>query len=137
MNLAVFLNMLNKTVVMKTLGMLVSTLTLFGFIMCSSTKNTIASENNATSQTAARKAQEKDMSSFTKGTIVAHKEPNSTCSFYVVIESNDEKLDPINLKKEFKTDQAKVWFTFNRLRMANRCNNIKPISLTDIKKREE
>ena len=135
--MAVFLNMLNKTVIMKTLGMLVGTLTLFGFIMCSSAKNPIASENNVTSPTAVGKAQEKDMSSFTKGTIVAHKEPNTICSFYLVIEGEEEKLDPVNLKKEFKTDQAKVWFTFNRLRMANRCNNIKPVSLTDIKKREE
>ena len=52
----------------------------------------------------------------------------------VVIKTESEYLDPINLKPEFNKDQLQVWVKFARLRRMNRCTMAAPVNIMEIKK---
>lgn len=73
------------------------------------------------------------------GTIVASS-AEGDCPFVIELATKTDTLlyDPINLDKSFssfKQDNMKVWFTFQPLRMMNRCTKANPINLIDIKTR--
>lgn len=57
----------------------------------------------------------------------------STCP--VIIQIENEVLDPLDLGEEFKVDKTEVWIKFNRLRRMNRCPEALPVSVADIKKK--
>ena len=75
---------------------------------------------------------------YLAGTIVMSKEEGD-CPVMIRVDGDDSTyyLDPINLDKAMEVENSKVWFKFRPLRMANRCTRANPISLEDIKKREE
>ena len=75
---------------------------------------------------------------FKMGTIVASK-AEGDCPFTIQMEGEDKPyfLDPINLDESFKKNGQKVWFTFNGLRMMNRCEKANPVSIVEMKKRED
>lgn len=71
---------------------------------------------------------------FTKSRTRAEGEP---CSHILNIEGYKDNLDPINLDKFYKEDiPQKVWVKFSSLRMRNRCDEARPITITEIQKRE-
>lgn len=76
-------------------------------------------------------------SKYTYGTIIINKE-NSECS--VLIELEDGVFfDPINLDEKFesfKIDKLKIKFTYQPLRMMNRCDKANPISIVELLKSE-
>ena len=77
---------------------------------------------------------------FKMGTIVASK-AEGECPFMIQMESEGEEkpvfLDPINLDESYKTNGQKIWFTFNGLRMMNRCIKANPVSIVEMQKRAE
>lgn len=62
---------------------------------------------------------------------------DSKCSYILVDEKKNLMYDPINFDAEkfasFKSNDAKVYVKFRGLRMPNRCPNIQPVELTEIK----
>ncbi|WP_109098671.1 hypothetical protein [Aquimarina sp. AU58] len=73
---------------------------------------------------------------FSKGTIVSSK--SEGCPYILNVEEYKDNLDPINLGDFYKTEVPKqVWVKFSNLRMASRCNNARPVSITEINTRKE
>ncbi len=73
---------------------------------------------------------------YEKGTITASK--NKECSYILTVEKYPDTMDPINLQEFFKSDiPEKVWVKYSNLRMNNRCSEGRPISITEIMKRED
>lgn len=105
-------------------------------VSCSSTKTT--TENVVQKETAAMDTQKMIENGYIKGTIVASSEEND-CPFVIEVSGRQDNyyLDPINLDETFKKDGVKVWFTYNGLKMMNRCEKASPISINDIQKRAE
>ena len=66
---------------------------------------------------------------------------DSKCPYMFIDENTKEQFDPINIEEEgyasFKSTDSKIYIKFRRLRMPSRCNEAQPISLEDIKKRED
>lgn len=122
---------------MKTLNTVLFSMIFFSFITCGSTKK-VANENSSENHVMNNETS-KAMTNegYLEGVIIANKDKNSTCDFYIKEIKTDKLLDPINLDKDFKVADKKVWFTYGPLRMRNRCGNIQPVSIDDIKKREE
>jgi len=64
----------------------------------------------------------------------------SKCPFIIYDERTKAQFDPINMDDSkyasFKEKDAKIYYKFLPLRMKNRCNEAQPITLADIKKRE-
>lgn len=115
-----------------------STLLLFTivlFMSCSSTKNTKETMDKTQTSMEAKKMIEKG---FLAGTIVVSTKEGE-CPFTIKVKGDEDAfhLDPINLDESFKRDGQKVWFTYNGLRMMNRCDNANPISIKEIQKRAE
>lgn len=73
---------------------------------------------------------------YSKGTIV-YSDIKGDCEYTIRVESTGTLFDPINLENNFKKDGAKIWFTFNGLRMMNRCDKANPISIDNIHMRTE
>ena len=67
-------------------------------------------------------------------------QPNSDCPFVLIDEKSEIKYDPMNIKEEkfksFVDKDQMVYFKILPLRRANRCPDISPVQLIDIKKRE-
>lgn len=55
----------------------------------------------------------------------------------VVLKTENEYIDPINLQEDMKVDQMEVWVKFARLRRMNRCDMAGPVSITEIQKKAE
>ena len=76
---------------------------------------------------------------YSKGYV--KKTDNTKCQFVIVNEKTNTAFDPINFEEDafriFKLDDEKIYYKFLPLRMPNRCNEAQPISLVDIKKRED
>lgn len=122
---------------MKTLYTVLLSCLFLGFITCSSTQSQETSKTNDSQPRQEKKSSQPSLNGFNSGTVILNKEPKSTCSYYLKDAATNTLLDPINLPKDFQRDNLKVWYTSSALRMRNRCGNIKPISIIDIKKREE
>ena len=109
---------------MKTLNTVLFSIILFSFITCGSSKevmNNDISENKVTNNETTKTMTNEG---YLEGIIIQELKTNML-------------LDPINLDKDFKVNNEKVWFTYSSLRMQNRCGNVRPVSIDDIKKREE
>ena len=63
----------------------------------------------------------------------------SKCGYIIIDEKTKTKYDPINIDEdkfnEFKTNKNTIYYKYRLLRMMNRCNNVNPIQLVDVKKR--
>lgn len=116
-----------------------STLLLFAivlFMSCSTTKNTEdAMDKTQNTSLETEKMIEKG---FLAGIIVSSKKEGE-CPFTIKVKGDEGAyhLDPINLDESFKKDGQKIWFTYNGLRMMNRCDYANPISIKEIQKRAE
>jgi len=108
---------------------------LVTFLSCDATKN-VAEDSGINKEPMVSK---EDMEGFSLGIIEYVK--NSDCSYMIVDEKSGEKFDPINFDKkeylDFKKDKQLIYYKYRRLRMANRCNNIQPVEIESIKKRED
>lgn len=73
---------------------------------------------------------------FIKGTLSTSK--SKDCPYVLTVEKYDDRLDPINVQKFFKTEiPEKVWVKYSNLRMRNRCIEARPVSITEIKNRTD
>ncbi|MGJ8665555.1 MAG: hypothetical protein ACSHW7_04255 [Patiriisocius sp.] len=73
---------------------------------------------------------------FKQGTIVAST-AEGDCPYVIEMAGEDSYfLDPINLEESYKKDGMKIWFTFNGLRMMNRCEKANPVSIEKIEVRK-
>lgn len=66
---------------------------------------------------------------------------NSDCTYIIIDEKTRKKFDPINFSSSeyipFKKNNQLIYYKYRPLRMANRCYNVQPIEIVDIKKRED
>ncbi len=107
------------------------------FISCCGTKERSVQSN--TNEEITVMAHEKKMieDGFMKGTIV-YSEKENDCPYTIRVEADEPYfLDPINLDRAYKSDGAKVWFTFTPLRRMNRCEKANPVNITEMEKRGE
>lgn len=73
---------------------------------------------------------------FAKGTIQVTK--SKDCPYVLNVEAYKDNLDPININEFFKTEvPEQVWIKFASLRMPSRCNDARPVSILEIRKRKE
>ncbi|ARV12091.1 hypothetical protein BTO09_06880 [Gilvibacter sp. SZ-19] len=109
-------------------------LSLFAFVFCVAAS--CNSGQQAKEDSAAKAAKEQMMTAegYQAATVVVQAE-SSGCP--VVLKLENEYVDPIDLKDEFKTDQLEVWVKFSRLRRMNRCDMAGPVSITEIQKKAE
>lgn len=105
---------------------------------CSSTKQS-TNTNTAEAKTEVQTVNAKEMieKGFSKGTIVVSK--SEGCPYILTVEQFQDQLDPINIDQFYKEGEipSKVWVKFASLRMANRCNDARPVSISEIEKRAE
>jgi len=72
---------------------------------------------------------------FSKGVITTNK--SEGCPYILIIDTYQDKLDPINIQDFFNSDMPKnVWVKFGNMRMKNRCSDARPVSIIEIKRRE-
>lgn len=105
------------------------------FMSCSTTKNTKQTMEKAKTTVDSKQMIE---DGFLKGTIVTLKAEDG-CPYVIEIAGKDGNyfLDPTNLEETYQKDGMKVWFTFQGLRMMNRCGNAAPIAIDKIEERAE
>ncbi|MDH7446148.1 hypothetical protein [Aquimarina sp. 2201CG14-23] len=73
---------------------------------------------------------------FIKGTLTTNK--SSDCPYILTVEKYTDKLDPINIQDFFKNNiPEKVWVKYSSLRMNSRCNDARPVSITEISARTD
>lgn len=120
---------------MKYHVLLTSLVIGLSFQSCNVTKNKETKDN--TEELAEKIDQDKMISDgFIKGVIKTSK--SRECPYILTIDKYDDKLDPINLNDFFKNEiPEKVWVKFASLRMKNRCEMARPVSITEISKRSE
>ena len=66
---------------------------------------------------------------MTSGTVMTGE--GEACA-YTILCDDGTKLDPTNLETPFQKSEAKVWFTYRRLRMQPRCNGITAVEIENI-----
>lgn len=116
-----------------------STFLLFAivlFMSCSTTKN--SKESMDKSQNTSMETKKMMEGGFLAGTISAST-TQGDCPFTIKVDGDEGSyfLDPINLDESYKKDGEKIWFTYNGLRMMNRCDKASPISIKEIQKRAD
>lgn len=116
-----------------------SILLLFAIVLftsCSTTKTT--AETMEKEEPAVVDSKNMIENGFIRGTIVAST-AEGDCPFVIEVAGRQDNyyLDPINLDEVFKKGGEKVWFTYNGLRMMNRCEYATPISIIAMQKRAE
>ncbi|GAA4116548.1 hypothetical protein GCM10022393_17230 [Aquimarina addita] len=74
---------------------------------------------------------------FSKG--ILKKNGSKRCPYILTVEKYTYRLDPINLNDFFKSNDVpeKVWVQYSSLKMANRCPDGRPVSIREIKIRNE
>lgn len=98
-------------------------------------KTTNQPSSQTISNTMDVKQEEKSKQGFIKGEISISKS-SSGCSYILTTEKYQDKLDPINFDDYVSTiGTGKVWVKYSDLRMASRCNEARPVSITEISKR--
>lgn len=110
--------------------------TMVLFMSCSTTKN--SKENMDKLQNTNMETKKMIENGFLAGTISASTVAGD-CPFTIKVEGDEGSyfLDPINLDETYKKEGEKIWFTYNGLRMMNRCDKASPISLKEIQKRSD
>ncbi len=122
---------------MKNMLKMACLLLLFSAYNCVPAKG-VDAKNTSDSKSDTQLIASKEMieKGFSKGTIVSSK--SAGCPYILNVEEYKDNLDPINLGEFFKAEiPESVWVKFSNLRMASRCNNARPISITEIKTRKE
>ena len=96
----------------------------------------LAASCNSTKTTADKQAQDQAMidQGYVSATVVLQPQEEG-CP--VIIKTENEMLDPIDLSEDFKEDQLAVWVKFARLRRMNRCAMAGPVSITEIQKKAD
>ncbi|MBT8254781.1 MAG: hypothetical protein HKN00_02045 [Flavobacteriaceae bacterium] len=101
---------------------------------CDSTKSTVqeTEDTKKTEQVADNKLIE---AGYSVGTLEYL--DRSPCPYVIKIEGSQDKLDPVNIGDakfgSFRKNGEKVYFKYRSLRRMNRCQEARPIELTDIK----
>ncbi len=111
---------------------------LFASIGCNSAKQVTSKENENTTMETAKEL-------IGKGYLEAELVNNNTskgigCSTVIklVNSKSNELLDPINIDEKYpELKNSKIWVKYTSLRMKNRCEEARPVTIVDIKKREE
>lgn len=113
------------------------------FFSCGSSEKT---QQESTTQVQEDKTTEKQVvdankmqaEGFQMGVIKAGKGEGS-CDYIIDIKGGfaAQKVDPIDLPKEYKQDDQKIWVKFTSLRRSNRCPEARPVEITSIHKRVE
>ena len=66
-----------------------------------------------------------------------HYNENSFCDYTIILQETGFHLDPVNFNDDrfnaFREQGKNVIFKYLPLRRTNRCNNIQPVELSDIK----
>ena len=81
-----------------------------------------------TKQISTKMMQEKG---YKKGTIQFSSQMDK-CQYTIKADDIPYLIDPINLEDSLKKDQLKIWFTYQALRMKNRCAEANPVRLKDV-----
>ncbi len=123
---------------MKIMYRIACFVAILSLYTCSTTKQTKTTDT-AEAKTEAQTITSKEMieKGFSKGTITVSK--SKDCPYILTVEEYKDKLDPINLGEFFKDSEvpAQVWIKFSSLRMPSRCNEARPVSITEINKRSQ
>ncbi|WP_106791018.1 hypothetical protein [Aquimarina sp. Aq78] len=122
---------------MKNMLKMACLLLLFSTYNCVPAKG-VDAKNTSDSKSDTQLITSKEMveKGFSKGIIVSSK--SAGCPYILNVEEYKDNLDPINLSEFFKAEVPKhVWVKFGSLRMASRCNNARPVSITEINMRKE
>lgn len=72
-----------------------------------------------------------------KKAIIIKKKGKSNCDLLISLTDSKEMLDPIGIDQKNFTNEEKIWFKFSSLRMKNRCDEARPVTVIEIKKRDE
>ncbi|MCO4821018.1 MAG: hypothetical protein KC469_03045 [Flavobacteriaceae bacterium] len=109
-------------------------------ISCHTTKN--KAESTKSSNTNASVNMEHDTfikAGYKLGLVEFNEE--GKCVYTITDQSTNEVYDPVNFMEiaedDLKNDIVKVYYKFRPLRMMNRCDDLQPIEITEIKKRED
>ncbi|GGX07593.1 hypothetical protein GCM10007384_06570 [Aquimarina muelleri] len=105
---------------------------------CAPSKGGKDTANTSNSPVIAKNENATDMQEkgFAKGTILVNK--SKDCPYILNVEAYKDNLDPININEFFKTEiPEQVWIKFASLRMPSRCNDARPVSISEIHKRKE
>ncbi|PKV48490.1 hypothetical protein ATE84_0489 [Aquimarina sp. MAR_2010_214] len=122
---------------MKNMLKLTCLLLLFSAYNCVPAKG-VDTKNTSDSKSDTQLIASKEMidKGFSKGTIVSSKSVG--CPYILNVEEYKDNLDPINLGEFFKAEVPQyVWVKFSSLRMASRCDNARPVSITEITTRNK
>ncbi len=118
---------------MKSIFKIATLVIILGMYNCTSTKGA-ESKDTLEAKTNVQNTLSKEMidQGFKKGTITSNK--TEKCPYILNIEEYKDNLDPINLDKFFKDTEipSQVWVKFSSLRMPSRCNDARPVSITEI-----
>lgn len=101
------------------------------FLFCNSTKEPkMDYENGVIVETRSDKQMKAE--GYNLGTIL-YSEVEGECPYVIQLVSDPNTMfDPIDLSEDHKVNGQKVWFTYNPLRMKNRCDKANPVSLEKI-----
>lgn len=104
-------------------------LSLFMALSCNSYES---AKNNEINQ--AQKNKQMIAKGFTQATVILQASEQG-CP--VILKTESESFDPVNIDQSFSIDQLEVWVKFTRLRRANRCNMAWPVSIFEIQKKAD
>lgn len=115
-------------------------LSIFLVSACNSKKTTADAEATAKEKISA--ASKKMMEEGFKQGVIVISRSEGDCPVKIKMDDAEMPyhLDPINIDEydtAFKQNDTKIWFTYQPLRMMNRCEGANPVNLTAIQKREE
>ncbi len=116
---------------MKLIRSVVLVFTCSLFFFCNSTKEPKMDYENVVN-VESKSDQKMKAEGYVLGTIV-YSEVEGDCPYVIQLVSDpNTMLDPIDLAEDHKVNGQKVWFTYNPLRMKNRCDKANPVSLEKI-----
>jgi hypothetical protein len=103
-------------------------LALLLFVACADKKN------QKTTEEVSQPTEEKMMNEgYSKARIVHDEEAEAPCDYLLL--SGDQMMEPMELSKDFKQADLKVWLKYVPQRRQGRCEGALPIDITEIKKR--
>ena len=106
------------------------------FFSCDTTKKAdIQTRNDTKKESRITNSQEMLDKGYSKGILSTSK--SKECPYILTVEQYNDQLDPINLHDFFISDVPhNVWVKYSSLKMKNRCNNARPVSISEISKRD-
>ncbi|RZS99395.1 hypothetical protein [Aquimarina brevivitae] len=103
------------------------------FIIVCTSCNATKTSNSSTEDNDLTNSEYSEMKSqgFSLGTLSTNK--SSGCSIVLTIEKMEDKLDPVNIEEFVKGGMPqKVWVKYASMRMANRCENARPVTIQEM-----